>query len=663
MAIIKSAPFLYAHLVKPTAEFGGLIGKIFLYKNDMPMKTLLKKLCLAAVCLLAANTATAYDFEYEGCYFNILSETDKTCEITYEKWGIETPTYSGDLVIPELVKDDEGIIYKVTTIGEGAFYNCTSLTSVTIPESVTTIDLNAFQYCTSLTSVTIPESVMSIGDGAFYGCTSLNSVTIPESVTTIGMGAFHMCTSLTSVTIPESVTTIGNTAFSYCTSLTSVTIPESVTTIGNDVFSFCTSLTSVTIPESVTTIGDYAFSYCTSLTSVTIPESVTTIGERVFYHCESLTSVTIPKSVTTIGMGAFAGCQSLKEITVDENNNHFVTWNRLLYSKDITTLYWCPMFVTLTSVNIPKTTTIIKGYAFYLCKKLYSVTIPESVKEIGRFAFTDCTSLTSINIPKSVTSLKSGTFENCYNLIEIKIPSSVTTIENDVFSYCKGLTELVIPSSVVSMNNWLVLGCTNLNKFYIEDGFSPIEIKSIGSMVGAWNNFKELYIGRSVIVDQNNDFIGDGTGLEEVTFSQFVTSVDDIGMDNAKDLKKVVVCGDTPPTITDDFFSTYQYNNATLYVPEGTYDTYTKATGWRYFYNIVEGMPTGVSQVESPAKTTVTAGDGCIMVSNAKGAIQVYTSAGTLVKSTTASGDTEITVPGHGVYIVKTGGETVKVSL
>ena len=272
------------------------------------MKTLLKKLCLAAVCLLAANTATAYDFEYEGCYFNILSETDKTCEITYEKWGIETPTYSGDLVIPELVKDDEDIIYKVTTIGEGAFYNCTSLTSVTIP----------------------------------------------ESVTTIGMGAFHMCTSLTSVTIPESVTTIGNTAFSYCT----------------------------------------------SLTSVTIPESVTTIGERVFYHCESLTSVTIPKSVTTIGMGVFAGCQSLKEITVDENNNHFVTWNRLLYSKDITTLYWCPMFVTLTSVNIPKTTTIIKGYAFYLCKKLYSVTIPESVKEIGRFAFTDCTSLTSINIPK-----------------------------------------------------------------------------------------------------------------------------------------------------------------------------------------------------------------------------------------------------------------------
>ena len=155
--------------------------------------------------------------------------------------------------------------------------------------------------------------VTSIGDNAFDNCSSLTSVTIPDSVTTIGDNAFDNCSSLTSVTIPDSVTTIGEWAFGYCSSLTSVTIGASVTTIGNGAFQYCCSLTSVTIPDSVTTIGDEAFAYCSSLTSVTIPDSVTTIGEAAFRDCSSLTSVTIPDSVTTIGESAFANCSSLQE--------------------------------------------------------------------------------------------------------------------------------------------------------------------------------------------------------------------------------------------------------------------------------------------------------------------------------------------------------------
>ncbi len=179
----------------------------------------------------------------------------------------------------------------VTSIGEDAFRNCTSLTSVTIPDSVTRIGERAFYYCTSLTSVTIPDSVTSIGEFAFSGCTSLTSVTIPDSVTSIGGWAFYECTSLTSETIPDSVTSIGNGAFKGCTSLTSVTIPGSVTRIGVGAFASCTSLTSVTIPDSVTSIGDSAFCNCKSLTSVTIPDSVTRIGKQAFDYCTSLTDV------------------------------------------------------------------------------------------------------------------------------------------------------------------------------------------------------------------------------------------------------------------------------------------------------------------------------------------------------------------------------------
>ena len=156
----------------------------------------------------------------------------------------------------------------VTSIGESAFENCGSLTSVTIPNSVTSIGRYAFYYCTSLTSVTIPDSVTSIGWLAFNGCTSLTSVTIPDGVTIINDAVFNGCTSLTSVTIPDSVTSIGWLAFNGCTSLTSVTIPDGVTIINDAVFNGCTSLTSVTIPDSVTSIGGSAFYNCTSLTDV-----------------------------------------------------------------------------------------------------------------------------------------------------------------------------------------------------------------------------------------------------------------------------------------------------------------------------------------------------------------------------------------------------------
>ena len=257
----------------------------------------------------------------------------------------------------------------VTTIGDYAFSDCESLTSIHIPESVTTIGNRAFLGCKSLTSIHIPKSVTTIENGAFLGCKSLTSIHIPESVTTIGSNpfqeckditikcdspyfqviddlliskegkliagltdkthiiiphcvtsigdyAFLHCDSLTSIHIPESVTTIGDHAFQYCDSLTSIHIPESVTTIGDCAFSICYSLTSIHIPESVTTIGDYAFWNCKSLTSIHIPDSLTTIGCKAFWNCKSLTSIHIPDSLTTIGVNAISGCESLIRIHI-----------------------------------------------------------------------------------------------------------------------------------------------------------------------------------------------------------------------------------------------------------------------------------------------------------------------------------------------------------
>jgi hypothetical protein len=204
-----------------------------------------------------------------------------------------------------------------TRIGASSFSDCTSLASITIPNSVTIIGGSAFYRCTSLTNVTIPGSVTIIGDDAFSDCTSLASITIPNSVTIIGGSAFSGCTSLASVTIPNSVTSIGNSAFYDCTRLASVTIPSSVTRIGNDAFSSCTSLASVTIPNSVTIIGGSAFFGCTRLVRITIPNRVTSIGSHAFSGCTSLASVIIPSSVTIIEAAAFSGCTSLVSVTFE----------------------------------------------------------------------------------------------------------------------------------------------------------------------------------------------------------------------------------------------------------------------------------------------------------------------------------------------------------
>ena len=452
------------------------------------MKTRLFTLCIALMATL--RLFAGYDFTIDGiCYTTLGGDSVEVGKNTNAK---------GAIIIPETVKTV--ITYRVVGIGDAAFLGCTSLTSITIPNSVTNIGISAFYGCSSLLSISIPNNVTNIDNNAFRGCTSLTSVTIPNSVMSIGDYAFYGCSGLTSITIPNRVTYIGEYTFKGCTSLTSVTIGESVSEIGKSAFESCTSLTSVvwnaihcvnfiipdapfpnsvtsftfgekvehvpaylcydmsvlasiTIPNSVTSIGGGAFSGCSSLTSVTIPNSVTSIGTYAFQGCSSLSSVTIPNNVTSIEAGAFSGCSSLTSVTIPNG----------VTSIGGTAFSGCS---SLTSITLPDSIKNIKYWTFESCSSLTSITIPNSVTYIDYNAFRGCSSLTSVTIGESVSEIGNSAFENCTSLTSITIGESVSKIGYSAFSGCSSLTSITIPNSIRSIGDWAFRDCSSLT--YIE---------------------------------------------------------------------------------------------------------------------------------------------------------------------------------------------------
>ena len=423
---------------------------------------------LLTLLLICTSTVFAHDFEVDGIYYNILSEEDKTVEVTYKGSSFSSQEeYNGSVVIPATTTYSN-ITYNVVIIGERAFSYCSNLTSVELPNSIIEIKKSAFDNCESLVNINIPNAVTSIGESAFLSCKGITSIQLPNNLTEIGKNLFWGCSSLRDIKINDNISKIGDWAFYNCSELTSIFIPSSVTFIGEYAFYGCKSLNDVYINDisawcNINFNGGNSqpFMYANNLylneeiiTELIIPNNLREIKPFVFYGCASLTSVEIPCSVISIGNSAFSDCENLVKI------------------------------------EIPNSITSIGSNAFSRCKGLTNIEIPNSVTSIGNYAFSNCVGLTSIEIPNNVISIGDGMFYYCNNLTNVLLPNNTTSIGEKMFFYCSKLKKIQIPDNVTTIGNSAFYGCSNMTSVNIPNGVTEIGDDAFYNC----NNLKEVHI-------------------------------------------------------------------------------------------------------------------------------------------------------------------------
>jgi len=591
-----------------------------------------KLLLLALLLLLLPATASAYSFKVDGIYYYV-NGTNAT--VTY---GNYYNSYSGSVVIPPTVTY-EGATYDVTGIGDRAFYECSSLNSVFIPESVTSIGVFAFGGCSALDTLNFNAVNCADFDATvyhpFYNL-NISTINIGNSVKRIPAYFAKGLTKLSSVTIGNSVTDIGNNAFQGCAGLTSVDIPNSVTTIGNSAFQGCTGLTSMSIGNSVTAIENNTFQGCTGLASVDIPNSVTTIGNNAFQGCTGLADINIPNSITFIGYNAFDG------------TTWYTTWydnqpDGLIYIGLVAFSYKGEMPAG-TSIVIKEGTLGIAGGAFQNCTGPTDIAIPNSVSAIGDNAFQNCTSLTSVNLPNSVTSVGEMVFSGC-SLDNITIGEGLTSAQewNWRDSYwLRGVTPVYFDLTSffdgcdVKSLTWNAVDCPTP-----EIDFEAI-YDAIGGVIMPYFNVDPLFNGdhlENVTIGEQVKAIPHGfasnSQITEIKIPHSVTSIADDAFDNCAHLKTIdwqaencecdvlgnyygypfendtvsrinignrvksigystffcchvdtIVChAILPPVIGGFDYSTY--TDGVLCVPEGSLNAYRNAPEWSEFQNII----------------------------------------------------------------------------
>eukprot|EP00041_Stephanoeca_diplocostata_P020829 m.474130 g.474130 ORF g.474130 m.474130 type:complete len:969 (-) comp21671_c0_seq2:3026-5932(-) len=374
-----------------------------------------------------------------------------------------------------------------TFVGELSFFNCTSIITVSIPNSITAIDFVAFGD-SSLTAIEIPDSVVSIGSGAFSRCVLLSTVHFSPSLTTLGNGAFSQCISLQTISLPDSVRTIPGDCFMQCAALRTVHIPDSVTLIGVAAFLSCNALTVISIPDSVLVLEQFSF-VSQSITSVSIPQSVTFVGGGSFTACVGFGLATKASSLSDRGNLShyFPIPRGIMPCTPCYNETSLPAVSNAAVSIGFNSFMSCTFIQDVS--KLPDSILSIQENAFAFCTDLRTVTIPPFVTVLDRFAFLGCTSLASIVIPDMVGVIGIGAFQGCTSLAGLALSNTVTSIGDDAFSTCVSLTSVNIPSSIApTISSTVFYGCTFCSNNQTLISAQPQELQAtVGTVSGTYS--------------------------------------------------------------------------------------------------------------------------------------------------------------------------------
>ena len=464
----------------------------------------------------------------------------------------------GDVLITYPSKKDETIYFipeGVTSIEERAFYDCSSLSEISLPKDLTSIGDSSFKGCSSLSEISLPQGLTSIGDSTFSGCSSLSEISLPKGLTSIGDSTFSGCSSLSEISLPKGLTSIGDSTFSGCSSLSEMILPEKITNVGDSTFKDCRSMSKISLPEGLTSIGSHAFYGCSSLSEMILPEGLTSIETEVFRDCRSLSEVSLPEGLTSIGYNAFLNCESLNEISLPEGLTS-IGGGAFSYCRSLSEIS-IPEGVTsigygafedcssLNKISLPEGLTSIEANTFDGCESLSEISLPEGLISIGGYAFADCNSLNKISLPEGLTSIEANTFDGCESLSEISLPEGLISIGGYAFADCNSLSKISLPEGLICIGVDAFINCRSLSEISLPKGLTSIEkevfqgcssLSKISILEGLTSIGEKAFYGCSslseISLPEGLTSIGDSTfsgcsSLSEISLPEGLTSIGD----------------------------------------------------------------------------------------------------------------------------------------
>ncbi len=653
------------------------------------MKPIIQKLGMLIAMLSSFLSASAYDFEVDGIYYNIVDESAKEVEVTYRTTS--NNSYNGDISIPSSVTKDN-VIYRVTSIGESTFKKCSSLTSITIPNSVTSIGDRAFEYCSSLASITIPDNVTSIGVYAFYHCSNLYSITLGSGLTDISSYAFYGCNIKKAFwlantppsyafDVKASINYVANNQYNFENQqvypfLSSrfevdnvVYVPVSPSDRTCDVvdcnysptssdFEIDSIVTNKGVQLKVLNVNSYSFYNNQYINSLKI-SNAGYIGEEAFYNCDALTTVTASNN-GYIGAYAFAGCNMIDKLEIGEN------------------------------------VTTIGNYAFQNNTKLKQLTLPDNVSGLGKYAFARCKELEEVSIGKGISVLPQYVFSDCSTLPEISIPSNIASIENFAFKGCSSLSDVTLEQSnkEAIAENILKIGSNGSSPIFADCPLDEVYIgRKLSYMTSSFYGYSPFYRNTSLrtvtITDAeteiyDNEFYGCsnlqsfscGDGVTKIGNRAFSgcsamksyssgTHVTEIGKEAFSDctgLTSFTTLAAVPPTCGTQALDDINKWECTLTVPAESVDDYQAAPQWKEFF-FVEGSSSGIEDVAIDQNCEIRiSANGITIDGVADVPVSVYTIDGRLVRNIPEYNGGEIRVA-KGIYIVCVGSQSKKIMI